>query len=170
MTALRLTYRTVKGINLVLGYVAGLAVAALTAITMFEMLSRFLFNRPTTWSLDISRYLLLLIGALSLSYTMQEDGHVYFSVVVDRVSERVRRAIAVVATGLVLVFCGVLGYYSIKLSFLSYRQGWGTMAHASIPQYYQYAVIGAAAVLLCVTSIVKTIVDVSLSKSDKADL
>ena len=170
MTTVRLAYETIKRINLFLGYVAGCAVAALTAVTMFEMLSRFLFNQPTTWTLDISRYLLLVIGVLSLSYTMQEDGHVYFSIVVDHVSERLRRVIAVIGTCFVLVFCGILGFYSIKLSFLSYKHGWGTMAHASIPQYYQYGVISLAAVLLCITSILKTILDISLSKNDREGL
>lgn len=166
---LKKTYLVLKRINRIMCYIGGFAVLSLTAATIFEMISRFGFGRPTVWSLDISRYFLLLVGLFSLSFTMQQDGHVYFSILIDTVPSRMRRGMALVAAFFGLIFCGVLSYYSVKLSILAFQKGWGTMAHASIPLFYLYLLMGIGAIMLSLTFLFKTLIDVLGLEVEKDD-
>lgn len=153
------TYFVLRKINAVMCYMVGLGVLALTAVTMFEMISRFGFGRPTVWSLDISRYLLLLVGLFSLSYTMQEDGHVYFRILIDVVPPGVGKAMGLASALFGLTFCGVLLFYSFNLSLKAYRMNWGTMAHASIPLFYLYLLMGIGALMLFLTHLFKALIE-----------
>lgn len=163
-------YQVIKKINLVMCYVVGAGVLALTGVTLFEMVARFGFGRPTVWTLDISRYLLLLVGVLALPHTMQEDAHVYFRVLVDAVPlGGARRIMTLTATLLGLIFCGVLVFFSVKLSVLAFQKGWGTMAHASIPLFYLYILMAIGALMLSLTYILKTVIEVFLPQDVKAE-
>lgn len=160
------TYLVLKKINAVMSYAVGLGVLALTAVIMFEMISRFGFGRPTVWSLDVSRYLLLLVGLFSLSCTMQEDAHVYFSILIDAVPPGVRKIMELASTLFGLAFCGVLSFYSFKLAIKAYQMNWGTMAHASIPLFYLYLLMGIGALMFFLTYLFKTIIETFPAKED----
>ncbi|OGK77318.1 MAG: hypothetical protein A2X52_07710 [Candidatus Rokubacteria bacterium GWC2_70_16] len=62
---------------------AGLIVA-IVLLTLYEIVSRYGFNAPTTWTFPVSSYLLLYVIHTSTAYALQEGPHVQISVIVER--------------------------------------------------------------------------------------
>ena len=55
---------------------AGGLIVVVCAVTFYEVVARYVFNAPTTWSLDISIYAMFWACFLGGAYTLREGGHV----------------------------------------------------------------------------------------------
>jgi TRAP-type mannitol/chloroaromatic compound transport system permease small subunit len=66
----------VDRLNAVIGRTAGWCIVALTLATSYEVFSRYLFGRPTTWAFDASYMLYGTLFMLGGAYTLSRNGHV----------------------------------------------------------------------------------------------
>ena len=84
----------------------------LTSIMMlaivFEVVMRYGFNAPTSWSNEISGYLVVAILFLGLSYTLLVDGHVRVDIFLLRLPERGQLILTIIAYLLSLVYIVVV--------------------------------------------------------------
>src|SRR3989304_5682949 len=71
---------------------AGLIVA-IVLLTLYEIVSRYGFHTPTTWTFPLSSYLLLYVIYTSTAYALQEGSHVQVSVIVELLPSRPRRVV-----------------------------------------------------------------------------
>ena len=69
---LRAVVRLTDGLALV----GAIAVVGLTALVTKEVLWRYLFNSPSTWSDEIASFALLTITFLGLAHTLRMGGHI----------------------------------------------------------------------------------------------
>lgn len=93
-----------------LGNVIGWLYFVAVLISVFEVIMRYGFNRPTSW---VHETTLMLVGIGMLwggAYCMAEDRHIRVTVVRDAMSERIRRVVDVFVAFLNLLFCGGLGW------------------------------------------------------------
>ena len=82
-------------------------------ITTYEVLVRYLFNAPTTWSLEISVILTIWGTFLGVAYTLQQGGHTQVDLVVNRLSELNRRILRIFVYLFVLLFSIFLTWASL---------------------------------------------------------
>ena len=82
-------------------------------ITTYEVLVRYLFNAPTTWSLEISVILTIWGTFLGVAYTLQQGGHTQVDLLVNRLSERNRRILRIFVYLFVLLFSIFLTWASL---------------------------------------------------------
>jgi TRAP-type C4-dicarboxylate transport system permease small subunit len=82
-------------------------------ITTYEVLVRYLFNAPTTWSLEISIILTIWGTFLGVAYTLQQGGHTQVDLFVNRLSERNRRILKIFVYLFVLLFSIFLTWASL---------------------------------------------------------
>jgi len=93
-----------------LGNVVGWLYFVAVVISVFEVIMRYGFNRPTSWAHETT---LMLVGIGMLwggSYCMAEDRHIRVTVVRDALGRRTRRILDVVVGVLNLLFCGGLAW------------------------------------------------------------
>jgi TRAP-type mannitol/chloroaromatic compound transport system permease small subunit len=94
-------------------------VPLLGVLILFEVVKRYVFNSPTVWIHDISQFLLGAVYMLGAGYTLMLRKHVNMDMLYSRLSVR-GRALCDVLTGLlVLVFLGVLSWYSFVMAWES---------------------------------------------------
>src|SRR5690606_31904824 len=62
-----------------------------------EVIARYVFNAPSTWSDEIASYLLIAIVFLGLAQDLRLDIHIRIDVVTNLVSNRVRAYLEVLA-------------------------------------------------------------------------
>ena len=96
----------------------------LVGIGVFEVVARFVFNRPTEWGYE----LLLMLGAtmyvLSWGYLHATDKHVKIDLFYNKFSTRVQKIIDVACAVVVhLPLMGVLTYISFKRMWRSWAIG-----------------------------------------------
>jgi TRAP-type C4-dicarboxylate transport system permease small subunit len=149
----------IERINTAMGIVSGIAIVCMTFVICFEMSARRLFNHPTIWSEDASQYLFLLVCFSAFAFTMQQDGHISFNLLSERVKrEGVAARLFAATSGLFgAMFCGSLIFVNAKFTILAARFGWSTQGQTPIPSFYLYGFMCLGSVLLLITFVAKVI-------------
>src|SRR5262245_65418161 len=70
-----------RAVNRVFALAASLLVAAIVAVVVREVVLRYGFNTPSTWALDVARYLLLFTFFLALAPALESGHHAHVDLV-----------------------------------------------------------------------------------------
>jgi len=82
-------------------------IPAMVCVITFEVISRYIFDRPTVWAYDISIFIFGYVGLLAGAYSLKHGMHVKVDVVYGMLSKRWRAGLDVV-TGLLCFFFLIL--------------------------------------------------------------
>ena len=95
---------------LAIGRAAAWAFVAAAVVTVYEVGSRYLFGRPTTWAHETTTALCAAGFALGGAYAFARNEHIRITVLLDRVSPRVRTVLEALALIVGAVYLAGLGY------------------------------------------------------------
>ena len=115
--------RWVDRVNGVLVKVASVLVLCILVLTLGEVVTRYVFHDPSTWTLPAAAYLLLYVVYLGTAHTLQVDGHVRVEFVLELLPPRWRRALDILSECLGFVFVVVFGYLTVRLVEITVVQG-----------------------------------------------
>lgn len=108
-------------INLFLGKVLQWTILPISAIVMFEVIARYVFNRPTIWAWDVNVQLQAFMATLGGGYVLLNDDHVRVDILVAKFSMR-KRAILESFTGLLTILAlGILTWHLIDVAVTSVK-------------------------------------------------
>lgn len=97
------------------------------ALSVLEVVMRYVFDRPSSWSNPTVTTLCAIGFALGGAYTMAEGGHVRITLLADRAGPAGRRVLAVLGLGVGLFYLGGLGFglwLQAEESVLRFPAGW----------------------------------------------
>ena len=97
-----------------IGYLAGLVLLAIIALTMAEVVSRYVLRNPLILSDELGGYALVAISCLGLAYCGMEGGHIRITFIVERLDPRTAGWIRLMTLALGLVFVAVAAWVSWK--------------------------------------------------------
>ncbi|MGE0715777.1 MAG: TRAP transporter large permease subunit [Alphaproteobacteria bacterium] len=127
--------RAIDAISDLGGLIGALALAAMTAIVVYEVASRYLLNAPTTWVTEISTYLFVAIVFLGLGAAQRANAHVQVEVLLNSLSPAWRVRLEVATLWLGLMFVVFSAWHTARFTFLEYvhdSRDWGLL---STPQW-----------------------------------
>jgi TRAP-type C4-dicarboxylate transport system permease small subunit len=127
------------------GWLGVLCLVSLTALMIAEVLVRALSNVfpwvpadiPVAW--EYSSYLMAACFTFGAAMTLRAGGHIRVTLVLARVSPRVRRAMEVVLAALGTFFCGFLGWSMAYFTWRSFDAGQTSVSSGTlvwIPQAF----------------------------------
>ena len=93
--------------------IGAVALAGLMLFTFWDVLMRYVFNRPTIGGFELSEYATAVIVAASIAYTTLKKGHIGVDLVIQRFSERKQGIINTVTWFLGLILFVFLTWQSI---------------------------------------------------------
>jgi TRAP-type C4-dicarboxylate transport system permease small subunit len=96
------------------GYLAALVLLAIIALTMAEVVSRYVLRNPLILSDELGGYALVAISCLGLAYCAMERGHIRITFIVERLSPRTAGWMRLATLALGLVFIAVAAWVSWK--------------------------------------------------------
>jgi TRAP-type C4-dicarboxylate transport system permease small subunit len=105
---IRAYVRYVDAVNRVLGSVVMYLALVMMGILLFASITRYVFNVPFVWIIELSQFLMAAYYILGGGYSMQLDAHVRMDVLYERWTPRTRAF-----TDSITVFCVV--FYLIYL-------------------------------------------------------
>lgn len=143
-----------RRINGALALLSAGFIVAIVLLTLYEIVSRYAFNAPTTWTFPISSYLLLYVIYTATAYALQEGAHVQVSVVVEWLPARARRVVDVVAHLLGLAFVVVLFWEVTRFTEIAFRLGSRDLSMLSVPLTLTTTIMPIGTALLCITYVV----------------
>ena len=108
MSKLRLFLNTVDHVNEWVGKMVGWLIIPMVLIATYEVILRYVFNRPTIWVWEINQWLMGGITILTGGYILLKGGHVIVDVFVVKLSPRKRAMIDLVTSVLFFLSIGLL--------------------------------------------------------------
>jgi TRAP-type mannitol/chloroaromatic compound transport system permease small subunit len=124
VSGLRRLVSFIDALSMKVGHVVKYLIPVLITILFYEVVSRYVFDRPTIWALESSMMVFGAIGALCWGYTLKIGGHVRVDVFYSKLSRRGKAVIDVILTLLFLFpFQLILIRTGIKWSFFALKTG-----------------------------------------------
>lgn len=150
----------VDRLSLFLGRVCMLAAFLIVAVMFYEVVLRYVFERPTLWANELSLWMAGFIFLLSGLYAMQQRSHIRIYILYDMMPRNVQRACDVVSTVLIVVFAAavVYGGYGEAYDKLLRWETFGTAFDPPIPATLKPAVL-VIVVLVAVQAVSNLICD-----------
>jgi len=121
---IRAYVRAVDAVNRVLGFFVMYLALAMMGLLLFASVTRYVFNIPFVWIIELSQFLMAAYYILGGGYSLQQDAHVRMDVVYERWSVKTRAFVDSI-TAFCLVFYlayMVYGGYSSSAYSLKYGQ------------------------------------------------
>ncbi|WP_163575376.1 TRAP transporter small permease [Halomonas faecis] len=121
-------------------YLATVALVVFASLVIFQVVMRYIFNSPPSWSEEIARYALVWFVYLSGSYAIKYQRHVKFNVIVDLIGRKlpfVQRLIRLFIFVLWLAF--LIYMFTLAIEMVRRQLITGQLSPGSqIPMYLVY--------------------------------
>lgn len=116
---IRAYVRAVDAVNRVLGFFVMYLALAMMGLLLFASITRYVFNVPFVWIIELSQFLMAAYYILGGGYSMQLDAHVRMDVVYERWTVKTRAFMDSIT-----VFC--LIFYLVYMVY----GGWASSAYS----------------------------------------
>jgi C4-dicarboxylate transporter DctM subunit len=119
-------------------------------IITYEVVSRFVFNAPTIWVMEVSIYCTLLSGFLSVAYALKEHAHVKVDFLIVHLRGRTALVLEILAALLAILFVVTLGWEGIGMALKTFQADEHSPTLLRVPTWIPQSFIpfGSAMLLL----------------------
>jgi len=131
------------------GTLANILLLCMISATGIQVIARFVLNAPTSWSEELSRFLLVAVTMLGSAVLLQKNQHITIDIFFDAMSPRVKAWVSWLRDAISLTVCGMLAWFGWLLVGIGGRQtSTGLGIKMSVP--YLVIPIGAALMALMI--------------------
>ena len=143
-----------KCLSMIENAVIILGLSAMFLILLAQVIMRYVFSRPLTWSEEAARFIFVYVSLIGISYAYRQKGHIRMEVVVNLFPQAVRRGLEVLINlGTIALFC-----YMIPFSFRFIGIQAGVKATAThIPMSIVYTALPLGMALSCVRLLISSL-------------
>jgi TRAP-type C4-dicarboxylate transport system permease small subunit len=143
---------------------AGTFLVLMSLATFGNVILRYTFNSPIQWAEEFSRYAFIWVVFLGAAACSKRKTHIAIDALTLFAPPRVRRFLALVVQGVVLVLTAAVTYYGWILCRLA-TQATSTL---NIPQYVVYLVVPFSAALIFVHTMIDLFRDLKAPAAARA--
>lgn len=102
------------------GGICNVIILFINMFVFYEVISRYIFNKPTIWVTETCQYLLPVLCFVGASYCLKHKGHIKVDLLVRDFPIRIRKILNVMVNLAALMFFIVLGWES----YISWREAY----------------------------------------------
>ena len=116
-------YTSLDQIAMFIGRVTMLLIFLVVAVMMYEVVLRYVFERPTLWANELSLWMAGFVFILAGFYAMQQRSHIRIFLLYDMLPRNLQRTCDTISTFFILLFAFFLvygGYGEAKAKSVSY--------------------------------------------------
>ena len=132
-------------VDLLLDAMCALVMAAIVAVTAFQVANRFMIQHPITWTEEIARFMAVWICLLGAARCVRERSHIEIDLLVNLLPARAQWVLSLVVHLLFLALCAVLIQQTVSILPIVGRQ---TSPAAMLPMSYVYVATPISAALM----------------------
>lgn len=103
--------KTKKYVDRTLEFVTGTLFAVMVAVTMWQVIGRYIFNNPSTVSEEFLRFSLVWLSFLAAAYALGKNSHIAFTLLRDRLTQKKKLSIDLAIQASFLAFATVIMIY-----------------------------------------------------------
>ena len=118
---IRLYVRYVDALNRAVGNVVMYLALVMLAVLLFGSITRYVFNVPFVWIIEMSQFLMAAYYILGGGYTLQDDSHVRMDVWYERWKPKRRAFVDSITVFCLIFYLGIMIYGGISSSAYSLK-------------------------------------------------
>ena len=142
-------------LNTVLNLLAGLSLTVMVVLTTYQVITRYVFNAPSTWSEELVGYLFAWSTMFGAAIVSGERGHMNIPILVDKFNPPMRKALHIFAEVIALLFsASILVLGGFQVSSLAMGQMTSSLGVAIGTFYWVMPVCGVVMTLFAVLNII----------------
>lgn len=159
-----------KILNMALNVLAGLSLTVMVVLTTYQVVTRYVFNSPSTWSEELVGYLFAWSTMFGAALVSGERGHMNIPIVIDHFSPAARKAFHIFAEIIAFLFSAtILVFGGMQVSQLAMGQQTSSLGVAVGVFYWVMPICGVIMALYSILNIIGIAKgDISLDASDEA--
>lgn len=115
--------------------IAAVLIVLIALAIIFEVVMRYFFNKPTIWTVEVSRFALVYITFLGAAWVLKEDGHVKIDMLLNRISPRSQALLNAITSIIAALVCIIITWYGIKVTIESIQIGYRMETELRTPQF-----------------------------------
>lgn len=100
-----------KGLNTVVGTICVILFAVMVIVGTYQIITRFVFNSPSTVSEELLTYTFAWMAMFSTAYVFGKRDHMRMAFIVDKLKKEQRKILEIVIELLIIVFAVVVLIY-----------------------------------------------------------
>ena len=117
------------------GYLASALFIAIGFIVSYEVIMRYLFNSPTIWVNEVSRFLQIWATYLALTYSFHKQDFIRITVIYDRLNENGKKILDFISFVFILIFSFFVVYYGWLIAYDSLKVGRTSSTILDVPSF-----------------------------------
>ena len=118
---LQLFVTTIGRISEYIGKTMSFLILPLIFVIMFEVISRYFFNRPTTWAADVSVYLAGPLAILAGAWVTSRETHIVVDIFYKNFSPRKKAIVDLFTSPFLFIMCGILIWIGVEEAWESLK-------------------------------------------------
>jgi TRAP-type C4-dicarboxylate transport system permease small subunit len=119
----------------------------IAALTFYQVIMRYVFNRAPSWSEELVRFLFVWCTFVAAAIGIKEGIHIGIDALVRLLPKSMQRILRILVQGIVMFFGSCMIYYGWKVIVMTSRQPSPALG---LPMSYVYASIPVMGVLILV--------------------
>jgi TRAP-type C4-dicarboxylate transport system permease small subunit len=130
-------------VSLVASRLAMMGVVFIVLVMFYEVISRYIFNKPTLWANELSLWIAGFVFLLAGLYAMQQRSHIRIYIIYDMMPRWMQKTADVISVALIWAFtlCLVWGGYNEARDKLLRGETFGTAWDPPIPATIKPAIL-----------------------------
>ena len=100
-----------KVLDTILNLLGGFSLAAMTVLTTYQVITRYVFNAPSTWSEELVGYMFGWATMFGAAICTGERAHMNIPIVVDMLKEGPKKVLLIFAEIVALLFSAIILVY-----------------------------------------------------------
>ena len=117
------------------GYLASALFIAIGFIVSYEVIARYVFNSPTIWVNEVSRFLQIWATYLALTYSFHKKDFIRITVIYDKLNESGKKVLDFISFIFILIFSSFVVYYGWLIAYDSLKVGRTSSTILDVPSF-----------------------------------
>ena len=117
------------------GYLASALFIAIGFIVSYEVIMRYLFNSPTIWVNEVSRFLQIWATYLALTYSFHKKDFIRITVIYDRLNDNGKKILDFISFIFILIFSSFVVYFGWIIAYDSLKVGRTSSTILDVPSF-----------------------------------
>jgi TRAP-type C4-dicarboxylate transport system permease small subunit len=149
-----LLLRYIDRLSELAGYMSAVLILASMLIVCYGVFLRYVLGASTVWQLELSTYFLMFAAFVGGAYGLKHGDHVNLSLIVDRLPEKVRLYVRLVASVLGFVFVAIVAVIAYFLWWETTEAGRTSGTAWNVPLTYPYLIVPLGMTLIALQYLV----------------
>lgn len=161
--------RFLDRVEIGLKWISGALLVIFTVLTLIQVISRYLFNSPLSWSEQVARYLFIWMLMLYMPVIMRHGNNLGFDLIIKKMSDEAQNIFWIICESLIGAFAALYCLYSVQLCIKFSRKklvGLGIKAN----WVYSAQIVGAFLLFVFSTELVINRIIATKQKKKEAEM